>query len=167
MKLPDGRPYVALGDGHFAIGPRPPGGMMLSKALRALRRSGCDLVVSFQTDEERRRIGLDNEAAACVAADLDFRTLPITDHAVPEDPDVALAFADRLAQNIRGGRIAYLHCLAGIGRSATIGCALLVLSGQSLADAIATLSAHRGLDIPETEAQRTWLETHVVPRRAP
>jgi hypothetical protein len=51
-----------------------------------------------------------------------------------------------------------VHCRQGIGRSGLIAAGVLAASGTSPEDAIAAVSSARGLPVPETSAQRLWVQ---------
>jgi ADP-ribosylglycohydrolase/protein-tyrosine phosphatase len=103
---------------------------------------------------------------------------PITDHGVPESPQVMAAILDTIEAQLAAGRCVYVHCRAGIGRTGmAMGCHLI----RSGLDNEAALERLRVLwqqcarsrswpSVPETEAQvefvRGWQEPaqrHVVP----
>lgn len=64
----------------------------------------------------------------------------ITDHGVPDEPLRMAALLDYLAEALRAGRVIYLHCRAGIGRTGTVAGCLLVEQGRSGDAALAELN---------------------------
>lgn len=105
------------------------------------------------------RPGWEQEEEICHALGMDFYSIPILDHSVPQADETPL-IATRLTEvegRLRMGAKVVTHCFAGIGRSgmATIG--LLMLGGVPLDDAMSLVSSARGLPTPETEEQREWL----------
>jgi protein-tyrosine phosphatase len=50
-----------------------------------------------------------------------------------------------------------IHCRAGIGRSTTLAACVLILLGVEGDVALDMIAAARGLEVPETEAQRQWV----------
>ena len=143
--------------GRLATMAHPTGGRHLIADLTALREAGVDVLVSLQTTDEQAEIGLTDEADAAARAGLEFRHLPIPDMGVPDLAAVAPAIA-AIGADVAGGRHVVIHCWAGIGRSSTIAAAVLIELGATPSDACATISAARGLRVPETQAQRDWLD---------
>jgi protein-tyrosine phosphatase len=135
----------------------PAGGRDLLGDLKTLRSAGVDVLVSLQTADEQAEIGLTGEADAAAQAGLEFRHLPIPDMGVPDLATVAPAIA-AIAADVTGGRHVVIHCWAGIGRSSTIAAAVLIGLGATPTDACAIVSAARGMRVPETQAQRNWLD---------
>jgi protein-tyrosine phosphatase len=59
-----------------------------------------------------------------------------------------------------------VHCWAGIGRLSLIAAALLVRLGTSADQAWDAIAKARGRAVPETEAQRHWLDQGGFDRRS-
>jgi protein-tyrosine phosphatase len=149
---------IDLGQGAFAVGPRPRGGSWLGQDLLALRELGFGAVVSLLTRVEVVELELGEESALCDLLGLEYFCYPIRDLAVPDDRDRFGAFTEQLFDLIfRQGLRAYCHCSAGLGRSPLLGCSLLVRSGLTISDSWSVLSAKRGQTVPETAEQRNWL----------
>lgn len=106
----------------------------------------------------------------------DYRTLlpahvfwqghPLVDHAVPDDPSAMRRILDALDAALAAGRVVYLHCRMGIGRTGmTVGCHL-VEAGERGDAALETLNtlwlqderSPRWRQVPETEAQAKFVE---------
>ena len=113
------------------------------------------------------------EAAAYdegLPVDIDFLRKPIPDHGVPAEPGHMAETLMCLRQALHDGAIVYLHCRAGIGRTAMVAGCLLVEHGLSGEEALAELNrrwqqsprAQAWPSIPETEEQsdyvRQWSE---------
>jgi protein-tyrosine phosphatase len=62
-----------------------------------------------------------------------------------------------LIDDLRAGRSVVVHCRQGIGRSALIAAATLISDGQDTETAINNIRLSRGLEVPETHAQRQWI----------
>lgn len=149
------------GPGRLSTMPRPDGGDRLTAEMVALRAAGVDVLVSLQTDQERREIGLVDEAVAAAGAGLRFHGFPIADFGVPVRAEID-PLLDALLADIRAGRHVAVHCWAGIGRSSLVAAALLVRLGTPADDAWSIISAARGHQVPETDSQRTWLVDNPV-----
>jgi protein-tyrosine phosphatase len=151
--------------GRLATMAHPAGGDRLDDEMATLRTAGVDVLVSLQTATEQAEIGLTGEAAAAARAGIEFRQLPILDMGVPDVATIEPAIS-ALAEDLVSGRHVVIHCWAGIGRSSTIAAAVLIQLGATAAEACATISAARGMPVPETRAQREWLEEWARARTA-
>jgi protein-tyrosine phosphatase len=113
-------------------------------------------VVSLLELHELTQLDLRQLPAMCRAADIDFISFPIADRGVPE----SLRETDRLVREIAAalaaGKAVVVHCRAGIGRSALIAACVLVRGGYTVDAAFATIAQARGVEVPDTEAQRAW-----------
>src|SRR3954451_15258076 len=148
--------------GRLATMAHPRGGAWLADEMAGLARAGVDVFVSALTWEEDRRLGLTQVAAAAAEAGIEFVSFPIADRGVPRAQDIAgdtdvVALGVRLAAHLRSGRFVVTQCFAGIGRSTLLACAALVMLGIGPQRALQMVSEARGLPVPDTEAQRTWL----------
>ena len=142
-------------DPELFVGPCPMG----PEDSRALAAAGVGGVLSLQTDEDLRALGLRWEVlwGGHVAAGLAVLRVPIRDFdkknlaASVEDALLAL---DHLAS---GGKPVYVHCTAGLNRSPTIVIAALAKRHRlSLEDATERLMrAHPGA-IPYVETLARW-----------
>jgi protein-tyrosine phosphatase len=135
--------------------------------MTGLAELGVDVLVSALTDDEQRRMGLVDIAAAAAAAGVEYISFPIPDRGVPRDFDLGnrlgapeadiVALGVRLAAHVRAGRFVVTQCFAGIGRSTLLAGATLVMLGAGPQEALRLVSQARGLPVPDTEAQRAWL----------
>jgi len=135
----------------------PRGFELVDDEMAHLRSADFDVVVSLQPAEEQAYIGLTGEAEAVRRAGMTFRHFPITDMGVPDDESASEIVAEIVA-DLRAGRHVVVHCHAGIGRSSTLAAAALIRLGRGAADACTTISAARGMRVPETQTQRDWLD---------
>lgn len=94
-----------------------------------------------------------------------YRSLPIADHSVPENPQQMREIQRVLAQLLASGGAVYVHCRAGIGRTGiTIGCWLRE-RGVPASAALEELNrlwsqnarAARWPWIPETDEQESYI----------
>jgi protein-tyrosine phosphatase len=144
------------GPGRLATMAHLRGGCCLSEEMAALARAGVDVLVSALTGEEQRRLAAESAGAAAAAAGVEYVSFPIPDRGVPE-PEPALELSIRLAAHVRAGRFVAVQCFAAIGRSTLLAGATLVVLGVDVHDAIARMSAARGLPVPDTPLQYRWL----------
>jgi ADP-ribosylglycohydrolase len=110
---------------------------------------------------------------------VEYLRQPILDHSVPDDRAVMERILALLDGALAAGHVVYVHCRAGIGRSATVaGCWLATQRGDA-ARALEELQecwqqaaqSARWPRIPETEAQEQfvlqWLGGKTAPARRP
>ena len=86
-----------------------------------------------------------------------FLSFPIPDRAVPGSRSAALQLAQDLAARLATGDAALIHCRAGIGRSAVIAACVMIRLGIDAAEALARITAARGVPVPDTDEQRAWV----------
>jgi protein-tyrosine phosphatase len=145
------------GPGQLATMACPRGGRQLADELAGLARAGVGVLVSLLTDAEMTELGLAAEETVATAAGLDFLRLPTPDLAVP-DPMGTKTMAGMLVSRLAGGAGVAVHCRAGVGRSSTLAAAVLVYEGTAPGDAWDLIAAARGTAVPDTPAQRAFIE---------
>ncbi len=117
---------------------------------------GVDVIVSLL--EESEIPGLtEAERSLCEEVGVEFFSFPVRDKTVPDSADTLAVIARRLAERIVAGKSVAIHCRAGIGRSTTLAACVLILLGVEGDVALDMIAAARGLEVPETEAQRQWV----------
>ena len=86
--------------------------------------------------------------------------VPIVDFGVPAN-NLAVETAHSLAARLRAGDHVIVHCFGGKGRTSLIGSLALLSVGTAITldQALALIATHRDGAGPETDAQRTFLET--------
>lgn len=137
---------------------RPRGGEWLQDEVRGLAAHRVDVMVSsLLSDSEVVELDLKAEERLARAAGIDFRRLPTPDLQLP-DPEGARGVAERLCQSLGDGRHVAIHCRAGIGRSSTLAALVLVLEGMSPPDAWQRIEQARGMPVPDTAAQRSFVD---------
>jgi len=150
------------GPGQLGIMPHPRGDDWLADELASLREQGATQIVSLLEEEQVKDLGLEHEARACEAAGLGFRFFPIVDHSIPPMDKKTIDFIKELTAEVRSGEGLAVHCMAGIGRSGLICCAILIELCMSPVEAMTAVSEARGLSIPETEEQCLWLRDYAA-----
>lgn len=144
--------------GTLAFGPRPRGGDWLPDEMTGYRAAGITTVVSLLTPAEEADLDLRDEARQCAEAGLRFVSLPVHDRSVPESFAAVAEVARTLAQQLAAGEGVYIHCRQGIGRAAVLAACVLIAGGQDVTAVCQALGAARGVPVPETAAQRAWLD---------
>ena len=144
--------------GKLGILPRPRGGDWLEDEAKAWHQAGIDVVVSLLEPEEEAQLLLEGEAAAAAAGKLKFKTFPIPDRGVPASRESVAELANGIVQALEKGKNVAVHCRQGIGRSALIVGAVMVAAGNEPETALEIIERSRGLEVPETDEQRKWLQ---------
>ena len=143
--------------GKLAISARPRGGDWLEDDVKGWRKAGISAVVSLLTPEELPDLGLSDEKKLSEGESLRFVSLPIPDRGIPASNTVASSVLRSVQQALETGENVAIHCRQSIGRSGMIAAALLTARGVSPSEALHQVSVARGLEVPETEAQRAWV----------
>lgn len=151
---------AAPGPGRLALGPCPLGGRDLETELLAYRAQDVEVVVSLLERAEARALDLAREGDLCARMGLEFLSLPVPDHGVPPSAGAAAEFARSIADRCRRGRRVFVHCRAGIGRSACLAAAALRELGVGLDDVLSRLEEARGFPVPETLEQLGWVRAY-------
>ena len=102
---------------------------------------------------------------------VDYFRKPIPDHGIPLQPGHMAELLDCLREALRSGRVVYLHCRAGIGRTGTVAGCLLVesgLAGDAAVDELNRLWQQSGRaalwpQVPETPEQTEYVRHWVRP----
>lgn len=148
--------------GKLAVAARPRGGDWLDQEIAAWREAGIDIVFSLLTPEEEHDLDLQSECREVKAHGMKLTSLPIPDRQVPPSQSAIAATLERVDAELSSGKNVVIHCRQGIGRSGLIAACLLIAKGLSASAAVDTVSAARGLPIPETEEQRRWIDQYAA-----
>ena len=140
--------------GRLAIMPRPRAGEWLDDEVIGWRTEGVDTVVSLLELSEISELGLEREAELSQEHGIEFISFPIPDRGLPASLRDAATLAQTVALQVREGKAVAIHCRAGIGRSSVIAAGVLICSGLRADEAFRLISIARGVDVPDTEAQR-------------
>ncbi len=143
--------------GRLGLMPRPRGGDWLEDEVRALADSGVEVLVSFLGPFEIAELDLSLEGHYCSLNGIEFLSFPITDRSTPDSMQKAVALIRTLAAHVREGQTVVLHCRLGIGRAGMFSAATLVALGEATPNAVHRVAKARGMPIPDTPQQLTWL----------
>jgi protein-tyrosine phosphatase len=149
-------------DGRLAVGPRPRGGDWLRDDIAKWKQSGINSVLSLLTPEEESDLDLRGEAGEVRAQGVEFTSFPIPDRQIPRSESKFSQVLVRIARDLSAGRNVLVHCRQGIGRSGLAAACLLVKNGLSPGAAVDSVSAARGLPVPETTEQREWIDHYAA-----
>src|SRR5262245_19515432 len=143
--------------GRLAIVPRPRGGDWLEDEIRAWQKAGLHTIVSALTEDESAQFDLVQEAVQAQNQGLNFVSVPIADRVVPASLPSFLQKIAPVEQQLREGKSVGVHCRQSIGRSALITAGILVQGGVAPPQALQRIEKARGLPVPETAEQKTWI----------
>jgi len=143
--------------GKLAILARPRGGDWLTDEVEGWRDAGVQVVVSLLSVDETAELGLGDEARLVAAHDLEFISFPINDYDVPSSESALRQLVKDLEELLDQGQNVGIHCRAGVGRSSLVAACLLVDHGEDTEISFARISTARGLAVPDTLAQREWV----------
>jgi len=115
------------------------------------------MVISLLEPHEISELGLSEEAGLCEQRGMTFTSFPIPDRGVPSSLRETDVIARTIADRVREGKSAAVHCRAGIGRSALIIACALAYLGITPQAAFAMIGQARGVPVPDTDAQRDWV----------
>jgi Dual specificity phosphatase, catalytic domain len=156
------RPCASMAAGHHAPST---GWRLVGCEIVAWKNEGIDLVLSLLEDDEVAELGISGEQHACQDQGIEFVSFPIADRDVPRSSAETERIARRLSDELLNGKGVAIHCRAGIGRSSLIAACVLVLNGYEANSALEAISKARGLEVPDTEAQRLWASAFQAAQR--
>lgn len=143
---------------RLGIMSRPRGGEWLEQEIKQFKLSGVDVVVSLLEKEEVYELGLKEEGQRCTDYRITFIHFPIKDRSVP----ASVADTNKVVSAVHGtlmaGKSVVIHCRMGIGRSSIMAGVVLLKSGGKASDILKEISQVRGMSVPDTEEQVTWLK---------
>ena len=145
--------------GKLAIMPRPRAGDWLAGEIESWQQSGFNCVVSLLEQAEIDELGLSDEQQLCETAGVEFLRFPIPDRGVPQSVEELATLVESLVVRLRQGSGVAIHCRIGVGRSALVAACVLAALGVPIESAWQSISAARGLSVPDTPEQRAWAKT--------
>jgi protein-tyrosine phosphatase len=144
---------------RLAIMPRPRAGDWLLDEVAGWRAERIDIVVSLLEQHEVVELELHQEPESCRAASIEFVSFPIPDRGAPASMRETEQLVRRLSAAAADGQAVAIHCRAGIGRSSLIAACILVRNGYDAGSAFEVIAKARGVEVPDTQAQRAWVAT--------
>jgi predicted protein tyrosine phosphatase len=148
--------------GRLAVGPRPRGGDWLKDDIASWKAGHIDAVLSLLTPDEERDLDLSDEAGEVRMQGMDFTSFSIPDRQVPRSEAKLSEVLEGVTRALSTGKNVLVHCRQGIGRSGLVAGCLLVKNGMSPGAAVDSVSAARGVPVPETAEQRDWIDHYAV-----
>jgi len=135
----------------------PAGGDVLHDELHALADAGVVMVVSLLTDAEDWELDLLHEEEAAAEAGISLVRLPTPDRGVPA-VGATHGVARRVLHELGLDHGVAIHCRAGIGRASLLAACVLSSEGMRPSDAWSLIRRARGVEVPDTDGQRAWVE---------
>jgi ADP-ribosyl-[dinitrogen reductase] hydrolase len=153
--------------GQLLAGEHPGGSTVAATRarLRSLLEAGVSCFLDLTQRDELPPYDAD------LPLGVDYFRKPIPDHGIPQQPGHMAELLDCLRDALRSGRVIYLHCRAGIGRTGMVAGCLLVENGLAGDAAIGELnrlwqqSGRAALwpQVPETPEQTEYVRRWVRP----
>src|SRR5476651_1008548 len=142
--------------GNLAIMPAPRSLEVVEETILRWKEDGIDAVVSLLERPEMPGLS-QSEAELCGEFGIELLTFPVRDKSVPPSLPAFAALAREVADKVERGQAVAIHCRAGIGRSTTLAACVLICLGVDAEVALDMIADARGVEVPETEAQRQWI----------
>jgi len=136
---------------------RPRGDDWLEDEITHLKYNEVGVLVSLLESDEIYDLKLDNEERICMAKNITYINFPIPDRDIPRQNSDTDKLISTLTNYLNEGQSIVIHCRMGIGRSSIITAAVLLRFEFKAKDIIETISTIRGLKVPDTEMQLSWL----------
>ncbi len=149
-----------LETGSITMMPKPIGGVQLAPYIEFLKSKNIDVLISLLQFDEVNTYSLTNEGFECEAIGIEFVNFQIKDHDVPQFFVPFNQLVEKLSKDLKLGKNIAIHCYAGIGRTGMLASSLLIKQGMQVDQALICLSKARGLRVPETLPQISWLHHH-------
>ena len=146
--------------GSITMMPKPPGGSKLAAYINYLKSRNINVLISLLQYQEIVSHSLSNEGFECEELDIEFINFHIKDHSTPQFFVPFNQLIEQLVMKLESGKNIAIHCYAGIGRTGLIAASILIKMGMQVDGALIKLSQTRGLRVPETIQQITWLHRH-------
>jgi len=140
--------------------PKPLGGSQLKAYIQFLKSKNIDVLISLLQYEEIVSYKLLNEGIESEELSIEFINFHIKDHSTPQFFVPFNHLIEQLVKRIKSGKNIAIHCYAGIGRTGLVAASILIKMGMQVDEALIKLSKTRGLRVPETIQQITWLHHH-------
>ncbi|MEM7012589.1 MAG: dual specificity protein phosphatase family protein [Verrucomicrobiota bacterium] len=145
---------------RLAVMPRPVSGEWIEDEFANIAKIGVNVVVSLLEPEEAEELGLGDEAELCEQNGIKLISFPIQDRCLPKSLNEFCDLIETIDEILNDGETVAVHCRAGIGRSGIVAAAILIRSGLEVAEAFTKVSAARGMEVPDTNEQRHWIESN-------
>ena len=136
---------------------RPRGDNWLEDEINHLKNNEVGVLVSLLERDEIYDLKLDNEEYICTTKNITYINFPIPDRDIPKQNGDTDKLIGTLTKKIDEGQSVVIHCRMGIGRSSIIAASVLLKYKHKAKDIIENISSIRGLKVPDTDKQLSWL----------
>lgn len=136
---------------------RPRSDDWLEDEINHLKNNKVDVLVSLLERDEIYELKLDNEEQLCRTKNITYINFPIGDRNIPKQNGDTDKLVDILKNKIDEGHSVVVHCRMGIGRSSIIAASVLLKYKLKAKDIIDNITSIRGLKVPDTDKQLSWL----------
>jgi predicted protein tyrosine phosphatase len=150
----------AIGAGTLAIMAHPASSGDAAARITEIAAGGINQVISLLEPAEANALGLQLEGELVRAAGMDFVSFAIPDMGLPASVAEFARLSLRLYWQVHAGSNSLIHCRAGVGRSGLLAAAVLMHQGRDAQQALAHVARRRGMPVPETSDQGSWLEAN-------
>jgi protein-tyrosine phosphatase len=145
---------------QLAITPKPRSGEWLNEEITGWKAERINTVVALLERHEFRELDLSNEQTLCESVGVSFVNFPIPDRGVPSSIRSIHLLVVQIVEELRAGRGVAIHCRAGIGRTGVVAACVLLHLGFPFVSIFKTLSDSRGIQMPDTDEQISWVKAY-------
>jgi protein-tyrosine phosphatase len=142
---------------RIGIMARPRGGDWLEDEIMHLKKQAVGVLVSLLERNEIYELGLSDEEQLCKGKNIKYINFPIVDRDIPKANADTDKIVDTLVQKIEKRQSVVIHCRMEIGRSSIIAASVLLKYKFKAKEIMDTISSIRGLKVPDTDKQLSWL----------
>lgn len=147
---------------QLGIMAHPPGDDALQFFVYDLVDQGVDCVVSALTADEEEVLGLNSEKKIFASSGIGFISFPIEDRGIPNSMEETRKLISQIRNRLLAGETFLIHCRLGIGRSSLLAACILSQMGFTSEMAFSVIGEARGRTVPDTEAQKNFVESFGV-----
>ena len=147
-----------VGTGRLLAMAKPTPGEFIEDEISGIAQEGICVVVSLLEKNEEYSVGLAREEELCEKNGMEFISYPIPDMGLPRSLQTYRDITKNIFDKISNGASVVVHCRAGIGRTGIVTAGVLLHSGMQVEEALEVVSKGRGIQVPDTDEQREWVE---------
>lgn len=139
-------------------------GQSLDDALQEISQSNIKQIISLTPIEEIERNSPDYFRALTIGTlPCRYECFPVTDFGVPKDWESFEVFVREIARQVLAGESILIHCGAGIGRTGTFACCLLIALGIPPEQVSRIVSeAGSGCETAEQKKLVSWFASRTI-----
>ncbi len=146
-----------IGSGILFIMAKPVSGEWIEDEFSGLANEGINQIVSLLESPESYEIGLQDEEQLANKNGMSYLSFQIKDRGIPSSVMQFSKFTKSLYHDIAAGKSTVIHCRSGIGRAGLVVGGVLLHCGFTAKEAFAHISKKRGVEVPDTVEQESWL----------